>query len=138
MLLVIPASLCNISLLNTPELGFVDDMVQASSSAPGSRCTPKNARYLRQTSRMNAWCKGMCMLYDVVCLACCMLYYVYCIGSARPEVRETAEPHGGAYPPSLSAPSYVLTTLIITSLRAEVDRLTLDAADTLAYQFIAV
>ena len=40
-------------------------------------------------------------------------------GSARPEVRRTAEPHGIAYPsssPPPPPPSYSLTTLIITSL----------------------
>ena len=73
--LVIPGSLCNISLLNTPELGFVDDMVQASSSYARSRCTPKHARHLYQTNRVNAWCKGMCVL----CVVCCVLCVVRCL-----------------------------------------------------------
>ena len=43
-------------------------------------------------------------------------------GSARPEVRGTAEPHGGAYPPCSTPPSYVLTSIILTTLRTDRQR----------------
>ena len=43
-------------------------------------------------------------------------------GSARPEVRGTAEPHGGAYPPCSTPPSYVLTSIILTTLRTDKQR----------------
>ena len=43
-------------------------------------------------------------------------------GLARPEVRGTAEPHGGAYPPCSTPPSYVVTFIILTTLRTNRQR----------------
>ena len=59
-------------------------------------------------------------------------------GSARPEVRETAEPHGGAYPPCSTPPSYVLTSIILTTLRTDKQRpivKCLTDADAFAHHF---
>ena len=59
-------------------------------------------------------------------------------GSARPEVRGTAEPHGGAYPPCSTPPSYVLTSIILTTLRTDRQRPIvkfLTDADAFAHHF---
>ena len=44
------------------------------------------------------------------------------IGSARPEVRGTAEPTWRSLSPMKSAPSYVLTSIILTTLRTDRQR----------------
>ena len=66
------------------------------------------------------------------------IFHIIMRGSARPEVRGTAEPHGGAYPPCSTPPSYVLTSIILTTLRTDRQRpivKCLTDADAYAHHF---
>ena len=73
-----------------------------------------------------------------------LLHFVYpchhMSGAAKPEVRGTGEPLGGAYAPP--GPPLVrhhdTHHYLIVDGRAETDRLTLFASDTLAHHFEAV